>query len=412
MKSERDFLRKSLRIGFISALNSGVIGLGGIWISREIGPESRGILTKMILVFVSLGIITELGVLSAATYFTSVNANSRHKILRIVRRSILRNSAIVLLPVIIFLNYYKILSPSQLLLITTAVVINNSIVGPAHILQSLNIDLWRKIQSTQAISYFIFFVFLLCFEMNFYLAFILTTIPGIFSGIIARVILLRVDSSKEKNLLTSHFFNSKHFIRYSKSNFIWILLTETFNRIDLIFAAFVLSNYELGNFSLTLSWLMIAAAFTSAIGNIVFPEVARENITNQFSIRNLYIYLRNTAITSIILIIFLILIMPYTLDRIMSGIYFGYKSYIIPMAILVFFKQINSVFGEIIRGLDLILPYSLTLIINLCCVILIFNFFSIEGINRIIIPILVGQIINFIIVLLIIRRYLESKIRK
>lgn len=82
------------------------------------------------------------------------------------------------------------------------------------------------------------------------------------------------------------------------------------------------------------------------------------------------------------------------------------------MAILVFFKQINSVFGEIIRGLDLILPYSLTLIINLCCVILIFNFFSIEGINRIIIPILVGQIINFIIVLLIIRRYLESKIRK
>jgi len=63
MKSEFDFFRKSIRLGGMAALNSGIMGLGGIWISREIGPISRGELTKILLIYVAMQILTESGVL-------------------------------------------------------------------------------------------------------------------------------------------------------------------------------------------------------------------------------------------------------------------------------------------------------------------------------------------------------------
>lgn len=407
MKSEKDFLHTSLRIGFISALNSVTIGLGGIWISREIGPESRGVLTKMVLIFVALGIMTEFGVLSAATYFASVNSHLSKNILKEVRFSMLRNTPIILIPTMVFLAYFKVLNFNQILIISSAIVVSNLVVGPAHILQSLNIELWRKVQSTQAVTYVICFAFLFHFDMTSNLAFLIFSIPGILASLVARIVLFKMNLSAKRNLNGDNYFNKINFNKYSQSSFMWIILTESFNRIDLILAAFVLSNSELGNFSLVLSWLMISTPFISAIGNIVFPDVARDNISNLFSTRKLCIYLRNTALTSIIIIGILILAMPYTLDRFMTNVYFGYSRYIYLMAFLVLFKQVNSVLGEIIRGLNLNLLYSWTLGVSLIGIILVFKFMNLETQNQIILLILIGQIINFIASLCIILRHLK-----
>jgi O-antigen/teichoic acid export membrane protein len=362
MKTEKDFLRKSIRVGIMSALNFGIMGLGGIWISREIGPASRGELTQMLLIYVILGIISETGVLGAATYFSSIYPKSCSNVLYLVRKKMIRNS-LVLFPFYIFiLNYFQVLSRLQTLLALSILLVSNMLGGPSHVLQAVNIDLWRKSQYTQAFSYIVIFIISLNIEVTTNFAFMLIVLPGVMSGIAAKFVLTR--------LLKGDYFNqdsgnnreiSKEFSKYSKSGFLWIMTNETFSRVELVLASIYLSMSDLGNFSLLLSWLMISSPFSGAIGNIVFPVIARDFSSNRFHRRQIYVYLRNTLVTSFVLTSTLLILVPVLLDRIMQDVYEDYSHYVIPMAILVLLKQTSTVLAEIIRGLDLNIYYAVYL---------------------------------------------------
>lgn len=223
MLSDRDFLRKSLRIGLISAINSGILGLGGLWISREIGPDSRGILTKMLLVFVGLGIISEFGVLGTATYFISVNPTLISPLLKYVRKSMLRKIILLGLPYLFIIQLFRILNIQQIILIGITVFVGNFFSGPTHVLQGLDINLWRRVQSSQSFAYAGLFVILYSLDLsvNPNLAFLLVALPGVFSNLVGQYYLNRrkVESTKQDRMISN-----LEFVRYSRSNFIWILL--------------------------------------------------------------------------------------------------------------------------------------------------------------------------------------------
>lgn len=408
MLSDRDFLRKSLRIGLISAINSGILGLGGLWISREIGPDSRGMLTKMLLVFVGLGIISEFGVLGTATYFTSVNSTLISPLLKYVRNSMLRKMILLGLPYLFLIQVFRILNIQQILLIGITVLVGNFFSGPTHVLQGLDINLWRKVQSSQSFAYAGLFVILYSLGLNINpnLAFLLVALPGVFSNLVGQHYLKRrkVESAEQGGMITN-----LEFVRYSRSNFIWILFTEIFNRLDLVLAASVLSMNQLGNFSLVMSWLIISTPFSSAIGNIVFPDIARANSLILFDERKLIFYLRNVAIVSILLTCFLVFVMPYSIDRLMAGVYSGYSEFVLPMAMLVVIKQINSVFGEVARGLNLNFRYGLSLFTSLLCIAVLYEYVDPKSPKGIIAISLFGQGFNFILVFYIIRRHLKNR---
>lgn len=359
MKTENDFLRKSIRVGIMSAFNSGVMGLGGIWISREIGPASRGELTKMLLVYVVIGIISETGLLGAATYFASKDPQNCPSILHLVRKKMIRNS-LISFPIFIFiLNHFQVLSILQILLLMSTLLVSNIIGGPPHVLQAINIDLWRRVQYAQAFSYIIIFILSFSIEVTTNFAFILIVLPGVVSGIVATFVLKRVlkyEKSDQSSLNTHEL--SAEFSRYSQTGFLWIITNETLSRVELVIASIYLSISDLGNFSLLLSWLMISTPFSGAIGNIIFPVIARDFTSNRFQQRQIYVYFRNTITTSFLLTCILLILVPLVLDRIMQDVYEGYSHYILPMAILVLLKQTSSVLAEMIRGLDLNIFYA------------------------------------------------------
>ena len=362
MKSEFDFFRRSIRLGGMAAINSGIIGLGGIWVSREIGPTSRGELTEILLVYVALQILTESGVLGSATYLSSKYSGSQSDILRLVRKSMIQKTLLFCPIFITVVSFFESLSTGQIWLLITILVVGNLFSGPSHVLQSSNIESWRKAQSTQSLAYLVIFLICLNFQMTTNLAFILVALPGVVSSLIARSILRRISVRDIEPSPVLNVQLKSEFSRYSRSSFLWILTSEIFARFELILASIFLTNLELGNFALVLSWLMISTPFAAAIGNIVFPSVARDFAMNNFRQRDLYVYLRNAFITSILLTTVLLSLVPILLNRIMDGVFEGYNEYVLPMGMLVILKQLSTVLSEIARGLNLNAFYAGTLI--------------------------------------------------
>jgi len=363
MKSEFDFFRKSIRLGGMAALNAGIIGLGGIWISRELGPTPRGELTKILLIYAAMQILTESGVLGSATYFSSRYPSYRIDILRLVHESMIRKLLLFCPIFILVINYFELLSTSQIWLLITVLVLGNLLSGSSHVLQSANIESWRKAQSTQSLAFVAIFSICINFDITTHLAFILIVLPGVASSIIARIMLKRIPERQIESVQVSRAQFNLVFSKYSRTGFLWILASETFARLDLILASIILTNQELGNFSLLLSWLMISTPFAAAIGNIVFPAIAHDFDANNFRQRHLYVYLRNTVLTSTILTTILLILVPIILNTIMDGVFEGYSEYVLPMGLLVILKQLSTVLSEIVRGLNLNLLYTFNLIV-------------------------------------------------
>jgi len=362
MNSEFDFFRKSIRLGGMAALNSGIIGLGGIWVSREIGPTSRGDLTKIILIFVALQILTESGVLGSATYLNSKYSGYRSEILRLVRESMIKRILFFCPIFLIVSNLFEWLSIGKIWLLITILVVGNLLSGPSHVLQSVDIESWRKAQSTQALAYMLILFICINFNMTTNLAFVLVVLPGVISSVVARNMLRRIP---EHQLDSSHDYSMDlklDFTKYRRTGFLWIIASESFARLELVIASIVLTNYELGNFSLLLSWLLISTPFAASIGNIVFPSIVRDYGANNFRQRDLFVYLRNTFLTSTLLTTLLLILVPILLNRIMNGVFEGYSGYVLPMGLLVILKQMSTVLSEIARGLNLNLFYASTLI--------------------------------------------------
>ena len=254
-------------------------------------------------------------------------------------------------------------STSQIWLLITILVVGNLLSGSSHVLQSANIESWRKAQSTQSLAFVAIFLICMNFDITTHLAFILIVLPGVASSIIARIMLKRIPERQiESDQVSRAQFNSV-FSKYSRTGFLWILASETFARLELILASIILTNQELGNFSLLLSWLMISTPFAAAIGNIVFPAIAHDFDANNFRQRHLYVYLRNTVLTSIILTTILLILVPIILNTIMDGVFEGYSEYVLPMGLLVILKQLSTVLSEIVRGLNLNLLYTFNLIV-------------------------------------------------
>lgn len=408
MKSEFEFFRRSIRLGGMAAINSGIMGLGGIWVSREIGPTSRGELTKFILIYTALQILTESGVLGSATYLGSKYSGHRSEILRLVRKSMIQKIVFFCPIFILVANFFELLSSGQIWLLISILVIGNLFSGPSHVLQSANIELWRKVQSTQSLAYVAIFLICLNSKLTTNLAFILVVLPGLVSSIIARNVLRRI-SEHEPELIQSQRLQLKlDFSKYSRTGFLWILASESFARLELVIASIVLTNYELGNFSLLLSWLLISTPFAAAIGNIVFPAIAHDFSAKIFSQRDLYVYLRNTFLTSTLLTTLLVILVPILLNRIMNGVYEGYSAYVIPMGLLVILKQLTTVLSEIARGLNLNLFYAATLITIILLISITCWIAMPSSPISVLIMLICGHVANLAIGIFIVRRSVQE----
>jgi len=413
MNNSSDFFKKSIYVGLMSAVNSGVIGLGGIWIAKIIGPDSRGELTKMLLIFTLISILTEFGVLGAATYFASIYPSESRKILKYVNRTMIRNYLVIGVPSIILLSTFDFLSNSQIIVILIMLFFNNMITGPSHILQGIDIVLWRKTQLSQSLIYLLCFFFLYnLLYMNTITAFIIALVPGVFSGIFARMVMRKSNKGVSLSEANGNQNLKKSFYKYGRSGFLLVLATEVFIRLDLIVAAIILSNSDLGTFSLILSWLMISTPFTSAIGNIVFPEVSRTFSNGDFRYGTVLIYLRNTLFTSLFFAFSLVVLIPIMLTKIMSGIYEGYSGYVIPMAFLVVIKQLNSVISEIARGLNLSSIYALLLLLSFFALVCLMFLFKPSSAIDILVLVGTSNLINVIASIIMIRTHIAREASK
>jgi O-antigen/teichoic acid export membrane protein len=407
MKSEFDFFRKSIRLGGMAALNSGIMGLGAIWISREIGPISRGELTKILLIYAAMQILTESGVLGSATYFSSKYPRYQSEILRLVHKSMIRKLLFFCPILILVVIHFELFSTGQIWLIITMLIVGNLFSGPSHVLQSANIELWRKSQSTQALAFVAIFLICVNFNITTNLAFILIVLPGVVSSIIARNILRRIPERQiESGQFSSVQFNLD-FSKYSRTSFLWILASETFARLELILASAVLTNHELGNFSLLLSWLMISTPFAAAIGNIVFPTIARDFDANNFRQRHLYVYLRNTVLTSTLLSTVLLVLVPILLNRIMDGVYEGYSEYVLPMGLLVVLKQLSTVLSEIVRGLNLNILYTYNLVVIILLIFVACWIAKPSNPISVLVMLILGHVANLLVGLFIVMRVIQ-----
>lgn len=407
MKSEFDFFRKSIRLGGMAALNSGIMGLGAIWISREIGPISRGELTKILLIYAAMQILTESGVLGSATYFSSKYPRYQSEILRLVQKSMIRKLLFFCPILILVVIHFELFSTGQIWLIITMLIVGNLFSGPSHVLQSANIELWRKSQSTQALAFVAIFLICVNFNITTNLAFILIVLPGVVSSIIARNILRRIPERQiESGQFSSVQFNLD-FSKYSRTSFLWILASETFARLELILASAVLTNHELGNFSLLLSWLMISTPFAAAIGNIVFPTIARDFDANNFRQRHLYVYLRNTVLTSTLLSTVLLVLVPILLNRIMDGVYEGYSEYVLPMGLLVVLKQLSTVLSEIVRGLNLNILYTYNLVVIILLIFVACWIAKPSNPISVLVMLILGHVANLLVGLFIVMRVIQ-----
>ena len=407
MKSEFDFFRKSIRLGGMAALNSGIMGLGAIWISREIGPISRGELTKILLIYAAMQILTESGVLGSATYFSSKYPRYQSEILRLVQKSMIRKLLFFCPILILVVIHFELFSTGQIWLIITMLIVGNLFSGPSHVLQSANIELWRKSQSTQALAFVAIFLICVNFNITTNLAFILIVLPGVVSSIIARNILRRIPERQiESGQFSSVQFNLD-FSKYSRTSFLWILASETFARLELILASAVLTNHELGNFSLLLSWLMISTPFAAAIGNIVFPTIARDFDANNFRQRHLYVYLRNTVLTSTLLSTVLLVLVPILLNRIMDGVYEGYSEYVLPMGLLVVLKQLSTVLSEIVRGLNLNILYTYNLVVIILLIFVACWIAKPSNPISVLVILILGHVANLLVGLFIVMRVIQ-----
>ena len=177
-------------------------------------------------------------------------------------------------------------------------------------------------------------------------------------------------------------------------------------------ASIYFSTYTLGNFSLIQSWLLISTPFVSAIGNIAFPSVARDFNLSKFELKDLYIYLCNALLISMFLTTLLALSTPFILDRLMTGVYQGYSSYVFEMAVLIVLKQVFSILSEIARGLDLNLLYSFVLFLSIagsalgCVIVKPENPLSLLSI------ILIAQIFNLLICYVLVYRAVRIRSQK
>lgn len=406
MKKDSEFLRMSLKLGSISAVNSAVLGLGGIWISRELGPELRGVLTKMLLIFVVLGIATELGVLSAATYFSSFKHNSSMQLLKFVHRNMIRNLIWIGSPFVLVCFFVGILNFNQLLIISLSLVVGNLFSGPSHVLQGQNIELWRKVQSTQSLAYIVMFSFVYFQKVNVFLAFFMIAIPGIFSGLVARIYLKKIISKQPNSLKTQEVIPRSELQSYSHSSFWFILFTELSNRIELLYAALFLTNREIGTLALLVSWLSISSPFANSVGHIVFPQVARDHALSSITTRSLFVYSRNTFLTSLVLTIGLIVVMPFTLNRFVEGVYSGLGNHILLVSLIVITRQLNTVFSEMVRGLNLNAIYSWILFTTMLAFLTFLFIYRPTGIHEILLFAFSGQIVNLVATVILIRLFL------
>ena len=245
------------------------------------------------------------------------------------------------------------------------------------------------------------------FNITTNLAFILIVLPGVVSSIIARNILRRIPERQiESDQFSSVQFNLD-FSKYSRTSFLWILASETFARLELILASAVLTNHELGNFSLLLSWLMISTPFAAAIGNIVFPTIARDFDANNFRQRHLYVYLRNTVLTSTLLSTVLLVLVPILLNRIMDGVYEGYSEYVLPMGLLVVLKQLSTVLSEIVRGLNLNILYTYNLVVIILLIFVACWIAKPSNPISVLVMLILGHVANLLVGLFIVMRVIQ-----
>ena len=408
MKSEFEFFRRSIRLGGMAALNSGIMGLGGIWVSRAIGPTSRGELTKIILIFTALQILTESGVLGSATYLNSKYSGYRSEILRLVRESMIKRTLFFCPIFILVANLFELLSNGEIWLLITMLVVGNLLSGPAHVLQSANIESWRKAQSTQALAYVLILFICINFNMTTNLAFILVVLPGVVSSLVARNMVRRIPEHQIESSQYLAIQLKLDFSKYSRTGFLWIVATESFARLELVIASIVLTNYEVGNFSLLLSWLLISTPFAASIGNIVFPSIVRDYGANNFRQRDLFVYLRNTFLTSTLLTTLLLILVPILLNRIMNGVFEGYIEYVLPMGLLVILKQLSTVLSEIARGLNLNLLYASTLITIMLLISVTCWIARPSSPISVLIMLIGGHVANLVIGIFIVRRTVQK----
>ena len=400
--------KKSLKIGLLGALYTGISGLGGIWVSRQIGAADRGILAKMLLIFVGLGIITELGVLSAATYFASTMPETIEIVLKTIHRSLTMNIFYLGIPVVMCLIFLKIVVINYLILILVVISIGNFFAGPLHVLQGLDIELWRKVQFSQIFGYILLFLLFSLKKIELWEAFILISCPSIFSSMIARFKLSKYINTEgvscEKKILEIKSSVKK----YSFSAFAWILLTELSSRWDLIVVSCTVSNIILGNYALILSWLLISSPLINAIGNVAFPQVAKDMKDRIFTTIQFLKYLKYTFIITSVLTLILIYLMPFTLNRFMANTYKLYPHYATLLGPFIMVKHLNYVLSEITRGLNRTKFYLKTQTVILLVSCLYFILIRPVDIFKIITVLFITSLLSFLINVIYVYKYLEE----
>jgi O-antigen/teichoic acid export membrane protein len=355
-------IRDFANLSFMNIALAFSSGLCGVIVANKLGPESRGELAKMVGLFMPFCLIADQGYLNAATYFAGKYSSNIIEIKKVIHRKLLVNciqaSSAILLLHLFFDEFFPLVFMCIFIFL---ICINYFFAGPLHILQSHNIYLWKKTLTIQIPFYILLSLFFFFINCNLYTSFIgMMSIPLV-SSLFANKMLSKVFTEASNQIIDNLKLEISN---YSKQNILLLAFAEIYKRIDFWIIIFLFGSFNAGVYIVAISWMLLFAPISEAIGNIVFPLLSKNVNTlpaYQFSsfVRNIFLkaIIIDSAITGFSLIAGIYLI-PYLYnDQYSESIDLLY--FVIPITIS---KLLTNLCLDLAKSLNIQGKFSMILI--------------------------------------------------
>ena len=229
--------RKLLSLATHVSINSLIFSAGNLMLARSMGPTNRGEYTKLTLVSFVIALCAEMGATSSATHFSALGNVSRTSILKkVIRRQVIF-ATLFGFPTIVLLgllNYFSIRETAILLLNLSIMSVTT---GPSHIIQGLNLDIWKRLQLLQAMFYIPIFVFCYVSHSSPVTVFFILSISYLIPNGVALVEVRNSDRSTGLH----HDLDNLKFVQYSRINWLWTLASQLSAKSDLLLISFFIS---------------------------------------------------------------------------------------------------------------------------------------------------------------------------
>jgi len=343
MKASNSYLKTIL----LSSAVSFTFGLVGIYVSKVIGPTSRGHLAQLVLITLLSTILSDLGTQSSVTYHVARGNDTYSRIYRWAMRRIIFRTTFLGAPIIIFAKFLGWLDLNEMLILLAFIFLSSLLASNMHALQAIDLVKWRTFLLAQIPIFILLNVYFYNTGYTVLGVYISVYLPTLFPPLLAFFFLKKEVFAQSNSDLCS---TEKDFNNFAHRSLNWEISMQIFNRIDLILVLIFFGQSEMGNYSVVISWMLVANPLFGALGNIGFPKLAslhdEVDVKSKFS-RKLLL----TSFSAAIAIVTLFSLVGFQLlPNILGDAYQDVKELFPAVVLLSAAKLLLPVIGDIARG--------------------------------------------------------------